>query len=388
MLGIEKAYGNAAIQALLHANRNLMEATVEDAVRVSPRYGKPDTLGLDAIPEISITTQVKKYDQHSILITEEASEWPGFYTSVPADPRSFRTFFISDPTDRSADFADFLDGVKDKSKRVLDAVKEPDAVKRWESKCSSPASITGPYSAITCIRRGVPVLTALVNYLTQEMFLACSAGVFRTHVNYEKKPLESLTIDFISSEGERIEFGLPIGQYRGLKRFVTFLGAKGKSGYLENFRDSHLLGDAEFKKSILYRRPGGPSRILYLSTILSSSQGIGFVLANGEKIGEWIHWLPFIRFARSSKDSGDPILNIYEIWHPRPHTKEGILMSTSPNYSIFRQVASGHMVIDVSIFQRFGNPSKIRSTLLVCLNSNDWAQQVVQRYGYRKIVLS
>jgi len=91
MLGIEKAYGNAAIQALLHANRNLMEATVEDAVRVSPRYGKPDTLGLDAIPEISITTQVKKYDQHSILITEEASEWPGFYTSVPADPRSFRT---------------------------------------------------------------------------------------------------------------------------------------------------------------------------------------------------------------------------------------------------------------------------------------------------------
>jgi len=387
MLGIEKAYGNAAIQALLHANRNLMEATVEDALRITPRYGKADTLGLDAISEISIATLVKEYDQHSILITEEQSEWPRL-TSLPSNPRKFRTFFISDPTDRSAEFAKFLSGVSDKNQRVLDAMKDPEALARWEKDASSPAAITGPFSAITCIRRGVPVLTVLVNYLTQEMFVACSAGIFKVLINYEEKPPEVLTIDDVCSSGERVNFGVPINQYQGLKRFVTFLGAEGKTGYIENIRDSHLMGEIELQKSVLYGKPGGPSRVLYLSTILPPDQKIGFILANGEKIGEWIHWLPFIRFARSTQDANKPILNIFEIWHPRPHTKEGVLMSTSPNYSVFRQVANGSMVVDVSMFQRFSNPSKIRCTLLVCLNSNDWAQQVVQRYGYRKIQLS
>jgi len=384
MLGIEKAYGNAAIRALLFANRNLMEASVADALRITPRYGKSDTLGLDAIPEISISTQIKKYDQHSILITEETNEWSDV-VSVSTNPRSFRTFFISDPTDRSADFAMFLNGVENKKRRVLDVMKEPDAKERWEQKSSLPVSIAGPYSAITCIRRGVPIFTALVNYLTQEMFLACSAGIFTMAVNYGQEPWELFTVNYICSNGKCVEFDAPAGSYQNLKKFVTFLGAEGKTGYLENFRDSHLIEDDERTEHIFYEKPGGPSRILYLSTLLGVDKNVGFILANGEKITEWVHWLPFIRFARSSNDLNDPILNIYEIWHPRPHTKEGVLMSTSPNYSVFQPSSNGNMIIDVSLFQRFGNPSKIRSTLLVCLNSNDWAQQLVQRYGYRKI---
>ena len=387
MLGIEQAYGNAAVQALLFANRNLMEASVEDALRITPRYGKSDTLGLDAISEISISDQIKKYDQHSILITEEQNEWSDT-VSVSINPRTFRTFFVSDPTDRSADLAKFLSEVNDKKQRVFEAMKDPNAIKRWEQNSSSPASITGPYSAITCIRRGMPILTVLVNYLTQEMFLACSAGIFILPVNYGQDPLELYTIDYICSNGDRIEFGTSIESYQKLKKFVTFLGAEGKIGYFENFLDSHLMEREDAEKHILYKKPGGPSRILYLSPLLGINQDVGFILANGEKITEWVHWLPFIRFARSAKDSGDPILNVYEIWHPRPHTKEGVLMSTSPNYSVFRENSNGNMVIDVSLFQRFGNPSKIRSTLLVCLNSNDWAQQLVQRYGYRKIKFS
>jgi hypothetical protein len=388
MLGCEKAYGNAAIQALLNADRNLMEATVEDALRISPRYGKPDTLGLDAIPEISIATQVEAYDQHAILVTEERNDWPGYSTSVPTDPLSFRTFYVSDPTDRSADFAKFLEGVADKKMRVLDVVNAADAKERWESKSSSPVSVAGPYSAITCIRRGVPVLTVLANYLTQELFLACTAGVFVAPIDYQKTPLESITIESVCATGRRIEFGARPDSYQKLKKFVTFLGAEGKAGYLENFKDSKLMEPEDLEKNIFYRQPGGPSRILYLSKLLAPGQDVGFILANGEKITEWIHWFPFIRFARSANDSGEPILHAYEVWHPRPHTKEGILMSTSPNYSVFRETPDGNMVIDVSVFQRFNNPSKIRSTLLVCLNSNDWAQQVVQRHGYRRIKFS
>lgn len=382
MLGIEKAYGNAVIKALLHANRDLMEATAEDALIKSSRYGKPDTLGLDAISEIAISTQVKKFDQHAILITEEQGDPPGSFTNVSADPRSFRTFFISDPTDRSKQFAEFLTDEKDKKRRVLDIMRDPESRAKWETKFSAPAGITGPFSAITCIRRGVPILTALVNYLTQEIFLACSAGIFVMPIDFEQKSLDKLTAKDICLRADHVTFDLCVGRYQGLKKFVTFLG---KEGYFENLLESHLLSEDEIAQSVFYDEPGGPSRILYHSTIFSREHGIGFILANGEKIGEWIHWLPFIRFARGVNDLSEPILNIYEIWHPRPNTKDGILMSTSPNYSIFRQTSNGRMIIDVSIFQRFSNPSRIRSTLLVCMNSNDWAQQIVQRYGYRKI---
>lgn len=389
MLGIEKAYGNSAIQAILHANQNLMEAKVVDVMRISTRYGKADTMSMDAIPEVSIAEQIKEYDQHAVLITEEQGDWPGFYTSVPADPSSFRTFFISDPTDRSADFTKFLTEVDDKKKRVIDAMREPGAKERWETNSSAPASISGPFSAITCIRRGIPILTVLINYLTQEMFLACSAGVFKIDANYETRNLDTLTVDTICAEGERVEFISTVRQYEDMKKFVTFLGAENKPGYLENFDASHLMEGEDFTKHIVYRQPGGPSRILYLSTLFGTDRAIGFILANGEKLTEWIHWLPFIRFARDSKDFGEPVLKIYEVWHPRPHTKEGILMSTSPNYSIFRKIDGGNnVVIDLSIFQRFSNPSKIRATLLVCLNSNRWAKQMVQRYGYRTIQFS
>jgi hypothetical protein len=385
MYGIEKAYGNAVIQALLHANGNVMQSTVDGALRVTPRYGKSDTLGLDAISEISIGERVKEHDQHAVLITEEQNNWPGFYSTVPADPNSFRTFFISDPTDRSADFANFLGKVKDKRMRVFDAMKEAGARAQWEADSSAPCSITGPFCAITCIRRGVPIFSAFVNYLTQEMYMACTAGVFKIPVNYGERPMESLTVDLIRSEGEHVDFSIQPKTYEGMKNFVTFLGAEGKAGYLENFQDSHLMEDDDLEKRIIFRKPGGPSRILYLSAMFGKNQDIGFVLANGEKITEWIHWITFVRFARSARDLGEPVLHMYEVWHPRPHTKEGVLMSTSPNYSIFRQLEGGGMVIDLSIFQRFVNPSKIRSTLLVCLNSNSWVQQMVQRYGYRKI---
>jgi hypothetical protein len=384
MLGIERAYGDAAIRAVLHANRNLMQATVEDALTRSLRYGKPDTLNLDAISEISIGNQILHYDQHSILITEERSDWPSLHANVSPDPRSFRTFFISDPTDRSSQFAQFLDGTGNKKVRVIDVMRDPESKARWEKDFSSPASITGPFSAITCIRRGMPILTVLVNYLTQEMFLACSAGIFQVQIDHAAKLRQMPTVSDVTHGGQRLVFGNAVEQYQGLKRFVTFLG---KEGYRENFLDSQIMSAEELDESISYNLPGGPSRVLYLSDILPAQEAVGFVLANGEKIGEWIHWLPFIRFARSPNDLAEPILNIFEIWHPRPHTKEGILMSTSPNYSIFRQVSSGHMVIDVPMFQRFSHPSRIRSTLLVCANSNDWAQQVVQRHGYRRIHL-
>jgi hypothetical protein len=214
--------------------------------------------------------------------------------------------------------------------------------------------------------------------------MACSAGIFRMKINHQEKESEKITAEYVCLQGGHVEFPAPVSPYQEMKRFVTFLG---KKGYKENFLDSQLMTEKEFEQSSVYDWPGGPSRALYLSNVLPEEKAIGFIMANGEKIVEWIHWLPFVRFARSPDDLSEPILQVFEIWHPRPHTKDGILMSTSPQYSIFRQLSNGQMIIDVTLFQRFYNPSRIRSTLLVCANSNNWAQEVVQRYGYRKIQL-
>lgn len=51
------------------------------------------------------------------------------------------------------------------------------ALKRWEKIGEGPASITGASAAITCVRRGGIIFSVLLNYITQELIVACSSGV-------------------------------------------------------------------------------------------------------------------------------------------------------------------------------------------------------------------
>lgn len=135
-----------------------------------------------------------------------------------------------------------------------------------------------------------------------------------------------------------------------------------------------------------YDLPGGPSRPFYLSSLYNEEPPIGFVLANGEKIGEWIHWLSLTRFASMERDLREPALRMYEIHLERPWTRDGYLMSTSRAYSIFKEVDRGRVIISVERLRELDNPSKYRSTLLVAPASNSWAIQIVRQYGYRPLV--
>jgi len=145
------------------------------------------------------------------------------------------------------------------------------------------------------------------------------------------------------------------------------------------------MGPNERERFLHYGKPGGPSRILYLSSLQPRSVPIGFILANGEKIGEWIHWLAFIQFARSQTDESQPALTLYEIFQERPWTKEGVLMSTPPNYSVFREYGS-RLYIDTSWLLRMPNPSRLRSTLIVAPFDNRWAIRASSQSGYRPII--
>lgn len=114
---------------------------------------------------------------------------------------------------------------------------------------------------------------------------------------------------------------------------------------------------------------------------------MGFVLANGEKIGEWIHWIPFVRFGKAEGGTMQSALALYEIHQERPWTKDGILMATTPPYSIFTHENDNGdtFVIDVDRLRSFANPSRVRSTILVASTSNSWAVTVMERHVYRRI---
>src|SRR4051794_16725321 len=110
MIGIEEAYCNTMISALLRANSVLLESSIDDALQDINVRGKGDTLGLDAKPEITIADRLKRFDQYAILITEERGQDanPLAKGRLEHEPGS-RTFFVSDPTDRTAQFKTFLE---------------------------------------------------------------------------------------------------------------------------------------------------------------------------------------------------------------------------------------------------------------------------------------
>jgi hypothetical protein len=378
MQGVERAHCNAAIQAVLAAATALWNSTVEEALRHVLRYGKSDTLGLDAMSEITIVEQLLGYDAFSVVITEET----GGRHAVRLEPNDWRrskSIFISDPTDRSAQLKGMLEGVDDRTRRVIDVLSDVNSRRLWEEKFGGPAEITGSTSAITCIRRGVPIFAVIVNHLTRELFVSCSAGNFVLSL---PDNVSGVDLDYVRDRGRKLFFrGVDSANER---RFVTFMG---KSGYRENFMDSGFMTEAEMCQCLFYNLPGGPARVFYLSALQPPTAPIGFILANGEKVSEWVHWLPFVRFAREENDQEGPALRLFEVCQDRPWTKDGVLMSTPPAYSLFAPVGEGDrgMVVSVGRFADFPNPCRFRSTLVVAPVNNRWATRVVNQYGFRPI---
>ncbi|QQG52775.1 MAG: hypothetical protein HY931_00890 [Candidatus Falkowbacteria bacterium] len=379
MEGIEKSHCNAVLGAISKSTYAFWQSTVEEALRPILKYGKSDTLGMDAMAEITIIETLQEYDHLSAIITEEAGGREKIRFSHPEDHHLFRTVFISDPTDRSSQIKAALESTPDKTKSVLETVNNQEFKEMWEAKFGTPLPITGGSSAITCVRKGLPIFSVIVNYITRQLFLACSAGCYSYELPIEQTKLD---LETILTNGENIFFH-DTCRSDHMRHFTTFMG---KSTYKENFIASHFMSEADMIKNLRYDLPGGPSRALYLSKLQPLENQIGFVFANGEKITEWIHWLPYLRFARKKDDQGEPALKLFEVYQDQPYTKEGILMSTPPAYSIFQPVnGSDRMVIGVNKFAAFANPSKIRSTLILTLADNHWATRAVNQYGYRPI---
>lgn len=377
--GVEESHLNAVISTVLKAAYSFWESTIEEVLRpLSDTYGKGDTLGMDAMPEITIVDGLRKYDKFSVVVTEEASHE---FTDL-SDPRLFRTVFICDPTDRSTKIKEIFSLVPSdqRKKTVAEIIDAPDFRKTWEDNGSNPMEITGGCSAVTCVRRGVPIFSVIVNYMTRKLFVACDAGCYCFEIPKIEKKLD---LTDVLKGGEKIFFNGSV-PHDAMTKFTTYLG---KREYLDNFLDSRFITEEDIEANLLYNLPGGPSRVLYLST-LQENNPIGFIMANGEKITEWIHWLPYVKFARQECNQGEPVLQLYEVYQNRPWTKDNILMSTPPAYSIFKIAnENNQMIIDVGRFPAYGNPSRIRGTLVVCPINNSWTTKTVNQFGYRRIDL-
>jgi hypothetical protein len=215
--------------------------------------------------------------------------------------------------------------------------------------------------------------------MTRQLFLACDAGCYCFSI-----PKKEMKIDFdeVATNGTKIFFNGGVSNADS-KKFTTYMG---NTQYRNNFIDSGFMTEKDMADNLVYDIPGGPARVLYLSDL--QDMPMGFIMANGEKITEWIHWLPYVRFARRYCNQGDPALQLFEVYQDRPWTKNNILMSTPPAYSIFKCVGNAkEMIIDVGRFPSYGNASRIRSTLIICPTDNQWATRVVSQYNHRAICL-
>lgn len=396
MIGIEQAYCNVCVRAVLGANLHLMQMAAKEAVASASAYGKDDTLALDAVPEITIKKCIDCFDERAVLVTEELGGQ--LYDLVVAGAREPTTLFLCDPTDRSTPLRKFLDRrMEERRKEAGDgreAIERVESLKvgeilsgdrlieEWEADWGAPASVTGAVSAITCVRVGQPVFSVLLNYITQEIVIVSAAGIVLSKL----PPLDDPAYGRVDSceilkRGRQVAFpplAPRLRHYDDQRSFVTFLG---KSSYPENLQDCGIFGDGKPGEP-LYALPGGPMRFLYLSELLKDP--VGFIVANGEKLGEWVSYLAAARCARYN---GDRILRVFEITHDRPRTKEGVLMAPSPWYSIFRMTDAreGRYRIDLRQLCNLRKPSQFRSTLVVCAADNDWVMLAMKRSQHREL---
>ena len=139
MPGINIAYCNACIEALVMANRHLMILNADQALLKS-KHGKKDTLNIDAVPEINVFETIKKFQRNAILVTEETDEFAKKNWPINPDPENQETVFFADPTDRSSHLKKFIEEMLkafpkqlNNNNRLYELIEHPSSKEVWET---------------------------------------------------------------------------------------------------------------------------------------------------------------------------------------------------------------------------------------------------------------
>jgi len=340
MRGVEVAYLKAAMDALAEARRLLLAKTPSEAIR--PAKGKSDTKFADLACEYAIERRLRGFDKECAVFTEEGTvpEWRDY-----AD----RLCYFVDPLDGTNQLADFLRRSRHGS--VGEALAGP----------KSPLKgLRAPYGAIACLRHSQILFSAMMDYASGELFVAC-AGM-RKHGNIAL----CRTPESLAACGEDIRFGPRYGL-----DFVTFVGQEGpkREQYEKHLKDLKFLSGRMPPENL--QVPVGPARILYLSDDkhLVPEPRPAFIMSNGEKICEWLGWLAYAVHSRE--------LCVYEVYAETFSTRDRILLAPPPDYSLFSVTDKG-CEVKLDRIKALQRPVLYRSALVMAhVESADVAMEMM-----------
>lgn len=270
--------------------------------------------------------------------------------------------------DRSKVLARFLGGRKG---QLGDIFSTPEIVPEWEAQCGGDVALTGPYGSITATRHHHVLFNVMINYLSGRLYVACDAGIGAIPILEAFDDAQQARLKRTSELLQAlspVEF--PIGAKWRAGKGLTFVAFCKGQKYEDNLLASdvaQLSKIAEIRQSrLLFDEPGGPARVLYLST-----GEVGFILSNGEKIGEWIGWLAWVAHSGGR-------LRAYEITFDSSWTRDEILMAPGQAYTVLgdsvvhdRGRRLRAVQLNLQKLRFLSNPSQYRSTLLVCPASNE-----------------
>jgi hypothetical protein len=340
----------------------LLRLRAVDAIKGVTEVGfKEDTLVLDSAPREAIQNHLETFDPKAAFVSEEYG-WSEYEKS---QARQAERLYVTDELDKSKNLQSFLQSSLQEApstQTVAQVLESKDAAQEWERIFGGPIIVTGSTSALTCIQDGLPEFSLMINHITKEIVFASEAGILRY-----TGPIKNLTIGKLLHEGESVQF-LPLGNRadEASQRFVAFTRG---DDYQNNLVAAGLCRQGSY-----FNDPAGPPRPLYLSSLFTANP-IGFIVSNGEKIGEWIHWLVYVRFARYR---GEPILKLYEVMHGQSYERNNMLMSPGVNESLFIQ-QDGTYRLACNRLLTYERPGLFRSTLAVAPKDN---QVVVRKMSH------
>lgn len=351
----EKHLLDFCIEALVHVYAKLKETTGEELVRPGTS-GKEDSLRLDVLPENMLRLLLlTEYDRHIVLVTEEK----GRFNYEEISEAEFVIF--SDPTDRSKQLKEFIQegtsrGIAAPDSTLSGLLAAEEAIPLWEEIGGAPAQLSGACCALTVVKRGEILFSLALNYITGEISVACEDHVA---IHRVADTLPSI------SEWRKISFREP----KAAKSYVAYLG----KSYRQYLADAKLLDTTYTTDQV---EPGGPLRIFYLSDLNPNSHG--FILSNGEKIGEWIGWLAFCRHSSE--------LVAYSIFPGTSFARDDILMTPKPPYSILESSGTS-LRLNYEKLKYFENPSRYREMILVTHRRNTLIRATIEASKSRELAM-
>lgn len=345
------------IEALKDVLEGMRSTTVKALVEEA-KSGKRDSLHLDVLPENILRDKLlEDYDEHVVLVTEEKGKFN--YEKIS----EAEVMVFSDPTDRSKYLKKFIqqEVLEEGSGNPLfgSILDSKETIGRWERFTYVPARLSGACCSITIVKRGEICFSMVLNYITQELVVAC-----RDFIGYGSlKSIKLKAGDCDFSDWVKITFPKP----KKNTSYVTFLG----KNYKECLDKSGVL-DESFTP--LEQEPGGPARILYLSDV--SKNPAGFILSNGEKIGEWIHWLAFCKYNND--------LVAFSVYPGTFFAKDDVLMTPSPPYSVL-ELEGNVLLLNYGKLRYFDNPSRYREMILISHKNNNLIRARVEANRSRRL---